>query len=397
MSPNRSLLGVSIDVQKDLDRRLPDFHQTVERCASSLQPFVQRFVGSGTVGDAQMTIVTQAVNDFLDLLFDISRGRGRPALRTARSLFEHLTTLRDVANHQSEADRYLAHLVVAKHWQSLLTLPEKSLSGSDRKSMVHQRKKLARDAKRPLESALAHFGSAFRRQWSKSSFRDRATQQGLDEHWPFYALSSAVLHGAAGGIIGLVDFSSYKRPVHRTGPALELCPIAFLYGLEFFTLIIGECNVLLPHSGDGALLALKDLRATWSDYRRAVLEIDSNMWPGTSPLPFATVLQIVPGGKRRWWLWDRDNNRVARANAPTDSMTDGQGRSVDFIAAGLDELSDPVSVVIQGILVSPEVPLKWQHSARVLMQKPLEGWEKLGPINPNNPRHIDPPPSGESS
>ena len=390
MSPGRSFLGVPSDVQQDLAHLLPEFQQSIDICATSLEAFVQRFVGSGGVGDAQMSIVTQAVNDFLDLLFDISCGRGRPALRTARSLLEHVTNLRDVGNGQSEADRYLGHLVVAQYWQSLLTLPEESLSGGDRKSMEHHRKKLARDAKKPMDRLTSEYGSAFKRQWSGASFRDRVTRQDLKQYWPFYALSSAVLHGAAGGVLGLVDFSTYGRPVHRTGPALELCPLAFLYGLEFFTLLMKECNLILSESADGALKTLRHLRGTWKDYRRAINQIDSEMWPDAPPTPYATVLQVLPSGKRRWWLWDSARNRVARAEPPNEDVTDEQMRSIESVAAGLDALGDPVTLVLQGIRVSPSDPLQWQHAGRLLVQKPLGGWDNLGPINPTNPRRFSP-------
>src|ERR1035438_9357200 len=73
-------------------------------------------------------------------------------------------------------DRYSAHLVVAKYWQSLLTLPEKTLSGTPRKSLAYQRKKLGRDVEKPLQKATALYGSAFKRQWSSSTFRDRVSR-----------------------------------------------------------------------------------------------------------------------------------------------------------------------------------------------------------------------------
>lgn len=389
MSPDRSFLSMPSDVERKLNHFLPDFQANVEQCANSLQPFVDQFIGSDNIGQAEMTVVTQAVNDFLDLLFDISCGRGRPALRTARSLFEHVATLKDVDNDQTEADRYSAHLVVAKYWQSLLTLPEKTLSGTPRKSLAYQRKKLGRDVEKPLQKATALYGSAFKRQWSSSTFRDRVSHQGLKEHWPFYALSSAVLHGAAGGVIGLVDFSRFERPVHRAGPALELCPIALLYGMKFFWLLLEECESILPGSADDPLVAIADLYATWDDYRQAILKIDQELWPDSPPVRLVTVLQIVPGGKARWWLVDEANKRAARANPPKDPLSPGQEKSIAQVIARMSTLSNPFTISLPGVSVSPKSPLKWEHAGRLLVQKPPGGWETLGPINPTNPRIVD--------
>jgi len=389
MSIDRSFLAMPSEVKTELDRLLPEFQSNVEHCANSFQPFVHQFIGSESVGEAEMTVVTQRVNDFLDLLFDVSCGRGRPALRTARSLFEHAITLKDVHKSQTEADRYVAHLVVANYWQSLLTLPEESLNGAALKSLVHERKRLGRDINKPLANATAQYGSAFKRQWSQATFRDRVSRQGLNDHWPFYALSSAILHGAAGGVIGLVDFSRFERPVHRTGPALELCPIAFLYGAEFFRLLLEECNSLLPGSAEAPLIALSDLQATWSDYRRVILKIDQGIWPDSSPIPLGTVLQVVPGGKRQWWLRDDANNRVARANAPKDPLSQQQERSIALVTSRMSVSSNPQTISLPGVVVSPRSPLKWEHAGRLLVQRPPGGWEMLGPTNPTNPRQLD--------
>jgi hypothetical protein len=389
MNPDRSYLAMPSDIQQELNALLPGFDQIVERCANSLQPFVHQFIGSDEVGEAHGIIVTQAINDFLDLLFDASCGRGRPALRAARSLFEHVATLKDVDRDQTEADRYLAHLVVGQYWQSCLALPKKALSGKSLKSFSHRQKKLGIDVKKPLAAAMRLHGRAFMRQWSKLTLRDRVSRNGMTEHWPFYALSSTVLHGAAGGVIGLVDFETFERPVHRTGPALELCPIAFLYGVEFFELLLKQCNSVLPRSADAPLDALADLLVTWDGYRQAILKIDSELWPKMSPTPMTAVVQILHGGKRRWWLRDDNNNRVARANPPTKPLSSAQEKSIKIVISKMSPLSDPVTITLPGVNVAPKVPLKWEHAGRLLVQMPLGGWETMGPINPTNPRRLD--------
>jgi hypothetical protein len=386
VSPERSFLSTPSDMERELAGLVPELAAKIENGAACVQPFVHRIVGTNSTGESQKLIVTQAANDYLDLLFDVSCGRGRPALRTARSLLEHMVALRDVGGSTSLSDRYVEHVVAAHSWRAQLTLPERHVSPNTARSLAHYRQKLARDVQRPLRGVQSKYGSSFLRQWNPATLRDRMTAQSLDEFWPFYALSSSILHGSGGGVIGLVDDQNYEPAVHRIGPALELCPIALLYGLKFFEQLVVECNAVEPGAGNVLLSAIADLNGSWEDYWRAISIIDSKLWPDRPPPGLGAVVQIMPGGLRRWWLVDLVNNRVAPADPPAEQLTDSQEASIADVTSGMSTLSDPITIAVAGVVLSPRVPLRWQHAATVLVQKPIGGWERLGPINPLNPR-----------
>ncbi|HEV2809003.1 MAG TPA: hypothetical protein VGV93_01225 [Acidimicrobiales bacterium] len=76
-------------------------------------------------------------NDFLDLLFDAASGRGRPATRAARTLFEHELDALDVEADSELATRWLDHLPMAGLAQAKMSLPEKHLHGKALKGFRH--------------------------------------------------------------------------------------------------------------------------------------------------------------------------------------------------------------------------------------------------------------------
>ncbi|MCA1706717.1 MAG: hypothetical protein LC808_27015 [Actinobacteria bacterium] len=68
----------------------------------------------------------EAALDFLDLITDICRGRGRPALRSARSLFELLITLHDITSSPDLAERYFRHQFVVSQQMATLDMGKTS-------------------------------------------------------------------------------------------------------------------------------------------------------------------------------------------------------------------------------------------------------------------------------
>jgi hypothetical protein len=149
---------------------------------------------------AVSVVLTQATNDLIDLLFDSCSGRGRPALRAARSLYELAVTLPEVVGDDARAERYMDHLAVAVASEAKLARPERALRGPARRRYARRRAVLGRESASRVDAAEAKYGRAFKRSWADGSLRDRATKAGFDdEDYEFYRLSSAILHGAAGG------------------------------------------------------------------------------------------------------------------------------------------------------------------------------------------------------
>src|SRR5664280_1542881 len=143
-------MGIAHDIGIRMNDSLPELGPAVERCEVSLRFFVHQFIGSDTPGEALAAITTQSVNDFVDLMYDISCGRGRLALRSSRSLFELLATFNLVSGSDEEAERYLAHLVVADYWQSKMDQPERALGGDEKRAVSYRRMKLAKRSKKDL-------------------------------------------------------------------------------------------------------------------------------------------------------------------------------------------------------------------------------------------------------
>jgi len=167
-------------------------------------------------------IVNQVVNDFLDLLGELKRGDGRPAIRTSRSIIEHAINLRTVAEDLPTAQRYLDHLDQIGVLVSRLDLSPLAFDGKDRRAEKHRLKKLGRDAERRFAEAEALHGRTFARQWHPKSVRDRADGFGWAEAYDLYRLASLVTHGSAGGALGSTrqrargDLITY-RPVGNIG------------------------------------------------------------------------------------------------------------------------------------------------------------------------------------
>lgn len=235
-------LGFAQGVSEEIAQRAA---QTIEASAQAVQAaasFVDFVHRSTREYDALKVIVAQATNDFLDLLFDVLHGRGRPALRGARSLVELLITERDVLGSPEIAARYMDQRWIGARLESSLSIEVEELSAKDRKAEEHRLRKLGRDTAQEYGKALAKYGPSFNRQWHPVPLRTRAERYGLAEDYDFYRLASLVLHGASGGVLGLKTEIA-GQIVHRTGLALSLCPLAFLQGIQMFDQIVKQVSV----------------------------------------------------------------------------------------------------------------------------------------------------------
>ncbi len=120
-----------------------------------------------------------AINDFNDLLFDCVSGRGRSALRTARTLFEHHLNLLALEDDDTR-DRFMCHHLVGTFMAASWNPVEPFLKGADRKAVRHRQHKLRRDVRAELDEAIATYGNGFLRQWHPASLRDRAMAADLE-------------------------------------------------------------------------------------------------------------------------------------------------------------------------------------------------------------------------
>src|SRR5947209_3571429 len=129
-------------------RETADFTDALRAALPAFEPAVDLFVATigetfSLAGDcAQRSIhelTTHAGNDVLDLLRDAASFRGRPMLRSARSLFELRLGLIEAVTATDGHDRYVDH----KHLTAMAYANDQifvtMLRGNDRRAETHRR------------------------------------------------------------------------------------------------------------------------------------------------------------------------------------------------------------------------------------------------------------------
>lgn len=326
----------------------------------------------------------QAANEFLDLLFDLAHGRGRPAIKASRSLFELSVTVKDILVDPEACGRYEDH-----RWVTFAQAIElESMQPLRHKGDAHRRKKAARWVKPHVERVMAEYGPAFRRNWRTSNLADAAERHGLGEEYEFYRIASGVLHGAAGGVLGqyvLAGADDEARPVYRTGVALALCPEAFRRGVRYFAEIVSDSVEQVGEGGVQDLLeACERVLSLQADYEEFIDELDANLWTSTVRHEVITAAVIDSVGRCSWYIHDTRRKELREALPPTD-LSDAQRDSlrelIRQIKGGTVEIPanryGQYSVMMIAVQAKPKPGSKWVHAGYLLDQQPLAVINKL--------------------
>lgn len=323
-----SHLSAPGELAGELGRRVPSWFAAADAAAKQARIGLGLVIESVRSQESSSTVAlrglySQAVNDFLDLLFDVAAGRGRPALRQARSLFELEITAVDLDCDPALAQRWLDHLPYASLAEAALQLPLSRLTGRSAKAHRHRIRRLRREAAPAAARAESTWGSSIKRQWNTLSLRERAADQGREDGYSFYRYASAPVHASSGGLMGLeadVDGSL----IIRSGPALQACPTALLYATDSFRRTTSVVEKLLPMGLIRLHRALNHLDDGWSEYREAVLALDRNLWPASPPMNASALVVISrPGGEMRWWEY-LPEMRIVRRAASSSVVTHGE-------------------------------------------------------------------------
>lgn len=269
-------------------------------------------------GDARAMVLTAATNDILALLHHVNHLDGRSAAQAARTLFEHAVTINDLYEHggpnapeRYEAHQYVTRSIVAQRRWWLGLLPKKA-----------QRREEARldRMQRDADAALAQVqypAAEFRRQWHVGNLFDRASRHGLSDGYDGYRILSAVIHGSAGGLGGIMR-QIEGAPVHRIGGDLDLVTIAYTEGLWSWREFAKKLHKETARDEALALVWVADeLLARIPSIRSSLVAIDKQLWPKTAPVAPMAMLAFYGQGRRlRWFLRDDQTGSAIPAHPP---------------------------------------------------------------------------------
>lgn len=291
-----------------------------------LLPYIRSFFGGGDEYPAAATIFNQAVNDYMSLMHELATGSGRSAVRSARSLIEHAVNMGEVVGDNQLATRYMQHLVFTAEFSNEDTLGNDLLDKKDLRKQRRIKKQNAERAQSQISRLLKMYGKGFRRSWTNVDLRTRAERQGLLHLYPAYRQCSLVIHGASSGITGSIkDFSG--RHVHRSGPILRLCPLAYISGVEAMLGIAQYCSEVRPDLGETLKHSVIEFRSHWAQYAADIANVDKKLWPSVKPEHATAILGIAANGTHRWFWYDPDYELVIPSFAP-ESLKDSVRASI---------------------------------------------------------------------
>ena len=354
-------LDASRTIQSLISQDLPGFGPAAAEVRKELAAYNSTSSGSGRPGVG--VLVMQTSNDFSDLLADVEMGRGRPAVRGLRSIFESLITILDITGPDSDAiDRYEDHCGVARYQAATMRAGLTGLTGNDLRSERHRRRKEQRLHRQAHDEALAKWGAQFKRSWASKSLRDRAVQHGYGDDYDLYRVASLPIHVSSGGMSG-IERQYGDTSVFRFGHDLVDCPMAFNEGLRYFRLFVEALAVHTGFTAERVLQALSALESLRAEYRKVVRRIDESLWPSVAPIGGIVVRALLPDGRRKWILHDNDQRRIIECHPPKGAA-EFQIRSAED---AIDEVEDTqrerdewFTVAILGATADPLPDAKWR-------------------------------------
>jgi hypothetical protein len=176
---NLLTLDGAVALGDEVARRAPAWRAAAEEAVTQLGADT-RSVVDATADDgspaarALQLIFVEAANDFWDTLHDAATGRGRPALRATRTLFELRLDALDVASNSTLAERWQDHLPVADVAEGNLTRVERHLAGDARRTVRRRMSHIRKRGERELAKARARWGKNFGTRWHPQSSQARS-------------------------------------------------------------------------------------------------------------------------------------------------------------------------------------------------------------------------------
>lgn len=371
----------SVDVPTWLRENLPSFDQILWAVVHEQSALASQVLSDEDTHRSVRLLFNLAVNDFLDLVTDLKRGAGRPAMRAARALIEHAINMHTVVDSIGNARRYLDHLDQGPAIALDLRVGEDRLHGDARRAYVRALKKAGTGAHARFERAVQQHGTRFRRGWIEANLADRSSTYNLDHVYRYYKLASLVTHGSAGGSLGSIRDRTDGPSTFRTGPALELAPLAMWAGIAGYREVLsGLAKVRTDINFDAYSGALDRLDATWAVYFLAMRTVDEALWPQHPVRAPSTILAFTKTKKRRWYLHLPISEVLLQAEDPV--LTDKTEAHIanminDIVNHGAFVFREDqrwTSVSVPHVAVTPDGTGKWIPSTAI-MEVPPEHWE----------------------
>jgi Family of unknown function (DUF5677) len=235
--PMQAVLLGPYTVGAELHARCPEVLVTLRR-AVDLFPLLdavhRRDQHDAIIHGAISAFTNNAANDWVDLVYDCIHGRGRTAIRSARSLFESSLVAGQLVHDQALCSGYLEHQAITA--MSMIDFDPTVVlrQGKDLRSANHARKKALRFWKPKADEALTKYGSGFRHQWDSQSVRARAEAAGRLSEYEGFRVASATVHASSGALFGTVGTYRDDMRVHRVGPNVKAVSVALAYALQPF-------------------------------------------------------------------------------------------------------------------------------------------------------------------
>lgn len=365
-------------VQAQVAEHLPGLNRAVAEIRKELGAYVGLVHPSAHRGVNLLTV--QTVNDFSDLLADIGMGRGRPAIRGLRSIFESLVTMLDIASGTDAADRYEEHYAVVRYQAATMKVALTGLAGNDLRAENHRRRKQQRTYRKAHDEAIAKRGRSFERTWSDESLQTRAARHGYTKDYDLYRVLSSSVHVAAGGARG-VERRYDETPVYRFGPDLLNCPLALSEGLRYFVLFVEALADQTGIPAERLISTLTGLEALIGAYRRLIWRIDGDLWPDNLPIGMIVVRALLPDGQRRWILHDNQQQRIIACSDPknaTQEQIESAERLLDTVEDTHRNRDEWITVALVQATADPLTRAKWRSDGHLV---PLD-WNPHGLMFP---------------
>ena len=328
---------------------------------------IDHFYNAST-SSAATSLFNHASNDALDLVTDVLEGRGRASARAARALLEHTVGLHDVTAPGDVADRYESEFYLFAQ-QLAQREPGVDLTSGERQRKLQQKYRTM-DRKSLGQARLAREQhKSLNRGWATGKIVDRCNKYGLVENYKGYKILSAFVHGNAGGLLGAKRVVGGAN-VHRTGPSLELCSLAWIEGLRNFAAGLPALPLVSDVDVGPTLSAVDGLLSAWGDVDGALRHVDGLMWPTSPPDHNIIVLGFFPA-RERWYYLDMGSRMIAHIDPPPNAeeeiakLYEQWGAEIEEGKLGQTD-GRPYTVPLRHLRPSPVPSRRWFPAGSIL-------------------------------